>query len=75
MRIALALLAVVALAACGPKLVSSTSDNVAFQYSGDQSRDVEERARTECGNHGKRARLRSLNTQPDGKRLAIYDCV
>jgi hypothetical protein len=73
------LLALVAglLAACGGdvRTVAATRDNVTLEYSGDQESEAAAQAREACAQYNKRAKLRTVNTQPNGPRLAIYDCI
>lgn len=77
MRIALAIVAGVALAACAREVSvqSSTTDAVTVKYFEGESSAAEAKAREECNTYGKRARFRNTQGGSTGERLGIYDCL
>jgi len=57
------------------RVVGATLDSVTLEYYGDQESEAAAEARDACAQHNKRARLRTVNSQPNGPHLAIYDCI
>jgi len=77
MRYGIFVLAAGLLAACAGdvRTVAATRDTVTLEYSGDQESKATAQARDACAQYNKHAKLRTVNTQPNGPRMAIYDCI
>lgn len=77
MRFALALLAAILLAACArePRVQSSTTDVVTVRFFEGEQDAADKKASDECARYNKHSRLRTINTENTGDRVAIYDCL
>lgn len=77
MRLVLVLLAVGLLAACArePRVESSTTDVVTVRFFEGNQDTASKKANDECGRYNKHARLRTVNSENTGERVAIYDCL